>query len=171
MIESCNANHFEFFLERDPQSLDELSLLGGQHFLLTLALESIKRHLFILMLLSVKVYLMFLTKRWTRKLHKDSLRRNRHIKVGRGIKELTHNLEQRASNDRLVWITMPLLTDASGMLAILVGTRFAVVEGTRIYFLHVKTEKMTVEKGVVINTWVEDPKVVFNVGDPTSPFL
>lgn len=171
MIESCNANLIEFFLERDPQSLDELSLLGVNIFCSPLALESIKRHLFILMNLPAKVHLMFLTKVWTRKLHKDSLRRNRHIKVGRGIKELTHNLEQRANNDRPVWTIMPLLTDASGMLAILEGAGFAVVEGARIYFLHVKTEKMTVEKGVVINTWVEDPKVVFNVGDPTSPFL
>lgn len=121
--------------------------------------------------LSVKAHLRFLTKRWTHIPHKDSLKRNHHIKIGRGIKDLTTYLKQQVSTDWPRWTILLLLTDASEMLAPKEGAGFVEVGGMTTYFVHIETETLTRAKAVVIQKGIECPKAAFIAGAPHLPLL
>lgn len=97
-------------------------------------------------------------------LQRDSLGRHHHIKVGHGIRDLTHNLEQPVSTDWLEWIILFPLTNVSGMLVPTEGAGCLGVGAMRTCFVHTKT--MTRAAEVVILRETKDSKGVFFCGRP-----
>lgn len=89
VLMSCKANLVTFLLERDPSSLADLTKLGGQYYAAHPFLRF--RRKFNVTPLHVKVSLKFPRKNLMLKQHRNLLVTNHKIKVGHGIRGVTHS--------------------------------------------------------------------------------